>query len=1240
MVESYRWWYHRLFSRWIFYFYPSTKSNECPKQDEADCLFREFHSNYNDRSKFIRNNNNRTLLALIKTFGHEIRLPFVLFFLQDCIIKSIQPILIGWIIRHFSSSSSSSNPMWMIIGLCITSLALIVCHHPAMLLALRLSMRMKIIWSSVIFDKCLHLSYQSVYHRNISGIINLLTSQTRRFDEFALLFYHLILVPIQTVIILIIAYGYLGSASLFAFTMFISFALLNSYLSRRFSLKRSAAIVFTDQRLKFLNETFIHLRTLKILALEQPFIRRIFLARRMEILYIHWPLVARSIMLSFSMMSSRVIMYLTFILSLIIFNITDIQEQFSIETLLVSITLFERLRFSLVWTLPQAISSSFDMFNACKQMDQFLAEPNVIDYKHRTLSDHDHNNNKPIVHVRGLTPNINCHFDLKNIEFKIERGQILIIIGPVGSGKSTLLLTLLGELNVQKSNHFNVNGSIAYTGQEAFCFNGTIRENILFGRSYDSNRYQQIIQLTCLDYDFEQMSLNDQTIIDEGGGNLSGGQRIRIELARALYSDSDIYLLDDPFSSLDSHLAKCIFDQCIKKYLRNKIVIMATHQLHFAYDHHNSHNIRVLLLNSEQKQTEFYTKPLIEPLPPFIENDQILDEQHRQQPKSKSKEKHRLKELNISNDSSIIKSTIGFSLWLDIWQYLQRGSSGFGSIHLVVITSIGTQLMLYLCDQWLSQWQSKQITNENFCQIYTAIILIGIIMAIVRSFSFYKLCHQASEIFHNQLVNNIVHCTTTTTTTINNHFDGQILNYFSRDIGILDETLPATLFELNLALSQVMTIIIVILFLSPYMALITLIYMIMLITLLESYVRPFHRIRKSEFAARNAVFNHLTSTINGAITIRAYRVIDYFQQQFLQLTNLHTAELFGQNVSSRIFCLLVDLISLIYIIFVLIAIQSFHYNQQLIGVCLASIFNLIGITQWACKRAIDSDFCINSYRNLLIFDRLKHEDNNIHEVEHEVSKHRKIFKTSKLAIEIKQLSAYYYDTTPALNNINVQVEHGEKIGICGRSGAGKSTLINTLLRLVYFDGQIHINGHCIRDISTFELRRNFLNIIPQSPVLFNGTVRENLCLLLNDNQHHDDHELWQVLDLVGLGCLVRSFEFGIDQPIIDGKTISVGQKQLLCLARILLQNRQTMKPVIIIMDEATAHIDQQTDHQIQQTLRKRFAHCTMLIIAHRLNTIMDCDRIWVFDNGKLIEDGQPQSLLDDDHSHFFRLVNK
>ena len=417
-----------------------------------------------------------------------------------------------------------------------------------------------------------------------------------------------------------------------------------------------------------------------------------------------------------------------------------------------------------------------------------------------------------------------------------------------------------------------------------------------------------------------------------------------------------------------------------------------------------------------------------------------------------------------------------------------------------------------------------------------------------------------------------------------------------------------------------------------------------MVSLITNQYGVFHLFSNANFSlpARNAVFSHLTSTINGVTTVRAYRVIDHFQQRFHQLINGHTAELFGQNVSSRIFCLLVDLISLFYITFVLLALQLFPYNQQLIGVCLASMFNLIGIAQWACKRAIDSDFCINSYRNLLIFNHLKREHMND---SIKLEANEKI--SSKLAIEIKQMSAYYDTDLPktrALTNINVHVEHGEKIGICGRSGAGKSTLINTLLRLVCFDGQIRINGHCIRDISTFELRRQFISIIPQCPVLFDGTIRENLHLLFTDNQqnHYDDHDLWQVLDLVGLGSLIRSFEYGIDQPLIDGKTISVGQKQLLCLARILLQHRKTstrMNSKLIIMDEAFAHIDLQTDHQIRQTLRERFAHCTMLIIAHRLNTIMDCNRIWVLDDGKIIEDGSPLSLLYNGQSHFSKLVN-
>lgn len=158
--------------------------------------------------------------------------------------------------------------------------------------------------------------------------------------------------------------------------------------------------------------------------------------------------------------------------------------------------------------------------------------------------------------------------------------MLTVIIGQVGSGKSSILLSILRELKL-KSGTIKTNGSISYASQEAWIFNGTVRQNILFGREFDPKRYAKVVQVSALESDFKQFLQGDQTRVDDRGTSLSGGQRARLSLARALYTNSDCYLLDDPLSAVDTAVAKHIFEKCIKNYLKNKVVILVTHQLQF-----------------------------------------------------------------------------------------------------------------------------------------------------------------------------------------------------------------------------------------------------------------------------------------------------------------------------------------------------------------------------------------------------------------------------------------------------------------------------------------------------------------------------------------------------------------------------------------------------------------------------------------------------------------------------------
>lgn len=290
-----------------------------------------------------------------------------------------------------------------------------------------------------------------------------------------------------------------------------------------------------------------------------------------------------------------------------------------------------------------------------------------------------------------------------------------------------------------------------------------------------------------------------------------------------------------------------------------------------------------------------------------------------------------------------------------------------------------------------------------------------------------------------------------------------------------------------------------------------------------------------------------------------------------------------------------------------------------VGLAITQAFGLSGLVQWFLRLTADVENFMTSVERVAEYSKAETEKDT-----------GKVLKNWPIdgKIEFRDVNLKYASNPdPILSSLNFVVQAREKIGVIGRTGAGKSSIISTLFRLYNISGQIIIDNH---DIKTLKLSyvRSHLSIIPQAPILFTGTLRTNL----DPNNEYTDDNIWQALEAVNIKNLIDKLDSKIEE---GGCNFSIGQRQLICLARALLkQNR------ILILDEATANVDPQTDALIQKTIRERFTQCTVLTIAHRLDTIMDSDKILVLDKGRLVEFDTPKNLLNDENGKFYNMAKQ
>mmetsp|Transcript_42910 Transcript_42910/g.71422 ORF Transcript_42910/g.71422 Transcript_42910/m.71422 type:complete len:1444 (-) Transcript_42910:118-4449(-) len=903
-----------------------------------------------------------------------------------------------------------------------------------------------------------------------------------------------------------------------------------------------------------------------------------------------------------------------------------------------------------------------------------------------------------------------ARYTLSDINVEVQPGSLVAIVGPVGSGKSSLVSAMLGDMK-KRGGDVMVNGRIAYVAQQAWIINASLRENILFGSTYDQEQYSKTVDACALGPDVEMLPAGHDTEIGEKGINLSGGQKQRVSIARSVYSDADIYVMDDCLSAVDAHVSRHIFEKCLVGVLKGKTRILVTNQLQYLpfvdyvvvmkdgriaeqgtyqrlmqnrgpfadmVSHHTSPGdadsslaeatdpasadsdvdedndkipVRPPAVESDEKISEdtFKSAEIAAPAQLAMESEAEADaDAGKGTGRGKGRRTPRSAEGKATARNPVLKDTrntvplgrsdgvlvkaedkeIGTVPMRVYWQYALSG----GGVVVLVIILFGfgfAQTVQVGTDLWLSVWSSQALKQSLafYVSIYAAFGVAYSVILLIRSMMFATVGVRAAKTLYQNMFGRILRAPMSffDTTPI-----GRILNRFSKDTDQIDQFLPSSTEQWLTTLVSVVATCCVISVFFPWF-LVALVPIGVAYWFVQQYYRRTSReLQRLESVSKSPLFAHFSETLSGVSTIRAYGMSARFTDLNDERTDVNNRAFYLLNAANRWLGLRLDILGgLVMLTACLLAvIQRNAISPAYVGLVVSYTLNITGVLNWSVRMSTEVESKLTSVERVLEYSNVPVERPAIIQD----SRPRDTFpENGRIKFE-KVVMSYREGLEPVLNNLSFVIEGGEKVGIVGRTGSGKSSMMLCLFRIVELSkGRILIDDVDISTIGLQDLRQR-LAIIPQDPVLFSGTIKENL----DPFGTSDDDAMWEALEAVCLRSLVEGLPEGLSSKIVEGgENFSVGQRQLFCLARAILR-----KARVLVLDEATANIDYDTDALIQKTIRTVFKRCTVLTVAHRLNTIMDSERILVLSDGVLAEFADPNQLLSNPNSLLTSMVDQ
>ena len=1140
---------------------------------------------------------------------------YVLILIVMCIsflLLISETIIVYYLILYIEEDGKETTEgLLLVLGLILNTFFAVLLFTNSNLSIFMLGFEIKKVLIDIISEKALKV-HSSVISKddNRGKMLNTVTSDLSIFDEITLIVManSSILTVIVSLVAVQIYFGVWGVVGLIVSLFHLPIMMYVQYFGSDYRFQKSK---ISDYRVKLIENLIEGIKIIKLYSWEIPYLNKIFETRKKESALDRRIISVNSAFIVLCSGGVGLILFISMSLHTEFGNGLEFSEVFFFISMLIFTQAYaisiSTIGIRVVFTV-QVILKRIEELLLLKEFSPSLNPGGVpmIEIKQSKIFWSDSSLTNSASEASPLSSS--RPFSLANLSFEVYPKELLLVVGSSGSGKTSLLMGLLGEL-FQKSHQFTVSGTVAYAAEDPWIISSTLKENITIGKEYDPLLYQETIKKCALESDIASLPHGDQSLIGDRGITLSGGQKARLGLARALYSRSDIYLLDDPLSAVDTEVGLHLF-QTIKELAREKIVVLVTHQTHFI-----SQANKVLVIDNGN-QIFFGTPEELNKQSQIIDNIN-LSLSTKNKPLIESDTGDAFKEAFIK-DESINECELTYKTF---WKYTLLSHSSVTLILLVLLLMILGQLSFYVPQYWCMLWVDSDDSDSSFYITGMAILVVlTYILYSFKVFSFNHLLVSSNEKLHNNALQGL---TRTDASYFDTNDTGALITRFCTDVGYLDESIIWWYFSvLSTTLLLVTTLILQIIIL-PYNSIVIPLWILLSYYLLHNFTPVVQKTKNLILVINGPFLSTYESMLSGIATIRTLALTSHFTRIIREntLKSYRAAYAFEYLESFVQYYLMLSISVVVAVnsIAVILAEDLLSTEAAAFSFILSTLY--LRVTRDLSIGIVRLQSYMTSTQRLLGFAELKAEG--------ELSLLPDFKITKGCVVFANVCMRYRPDCMLALDNLSLSIEAGMKVGVIGRTGAGKSSILQVLFRLVNPEaGTVFIDGVDYMTLGLHDLRKQ-VSVIPQSSFLFSVSIRDNL----DPFREHTDDEIFQVLNEVSLNLCTEE-PSDLDTMIVGQQlNFSSGQKQLFCLARSILRRNK-----IVMMDEATSNIDNETDKLMQSIVREKFKDCTMITIAHRLRTVVCSDKIVVMENGACKEFGTPAELVSNEDSLFRNFV--